>query len=135
MKEIYEILSELHGLLTAVKASDDGGSEKLHDQIQGLFARVRPLIREVDNLEELVKIRERAFECASLAGGIFIDWDLKCRELRRQKREAKREFKTRLNDLRQQGVPPRFLKSPEKLEEFLSLLNAHIREVEGGEPA
>ena len=96
MSEIDVILIELHRLLTEVK--DSGGSDALHSRIQELFARAIPLIKQIDDLDEMERVRKDTYEVASLASKILFENDI------------------------------RFLKSLESLVEFLSLLGIGTNE-------
>ena len=131
MKEIDQIIFEIRRLLTEAGGSGKGTYD-VHEQLQALWPRAKLLIGEIDNLEELVEIRKVTLECGHLVAGMFIKKEMEYRELKRQHKEAKKELKTRLSDLRQQGVPPRYLKSPEKLEEYLGFVDVRIQELRGG---
>ena len=125
MKEIDQILFELHRLFAEVKVGEF--KPELHEQIQESIARVKPLIRQVDDVVELDRISIIMNSIVTMA----LD---QLDRMERNIRELKRQLQAYSNDLRQQGVPPRFLKSPEKLLESLGFLNANIREKKGGKP-
>ena len=99
MKEIDVILIELHRLLTELK--DSGGTDELQVKTQGLFARANPLIKEIDGLDEMERIRKNAYEVVTLASQI----------------------------LSEMGI--RFLKNPESLLEFLNLFDMRTKEMKG----
>ena len=96
MKEIDIILTELHRLLIKVKVW--GGTDELQVKIQGLFGRANSLIKEIDDLDEMERVRKDTYEVASLASKILFE----------------------------NGI--RFLKSLESLVEFLSLLGIGTNE-------
>jgi len=96
MKEIDIILTELRRLLIKVKVW--GGTDELQVKIQGLFGRANSLIKEIDDLDEMERVRKNTYEVASLASKILFENDI------------------------------RFLKSLESLVEFLSLLGIGTNE-------
>ena len=65
MKEIDEILAELHRLLTELKSSR--GNEEFKGQIQRLFTRANPLIEQIDDVEEMERVFKDAAKVAGMA--------------------------------------------------------------------
>ena len=78
MSEIDVILIELHRLLTEVK--DSGWTDELHSQVQRLFARANPLIKEIDDWDEMERVYKNASKVAGMASYLFIEKDLEVRE-------------------------------------------------------
>ena len=73
MSEIDVILIDLHRLLTELK--DSRGDDKLRDQIRQLFARVNPLIKEIDNWDEMERVYKSAAKVAGMASYLFSEKD------------------------------------------------------------
>ena len=128
MKEIEEILFELHRLFVEIKPGDL--KPELHDRIQWLLTKTRLLIQQIDDVTELDKISTIMNSIVTVAVEQLDSVKGIDREIKQQDRENERQLKTYLKDLREKGVPPEFLKSPEKLEVFLSLLDARIKDLE-----
>ena len=97
MKEIDIILTELRRLLIRVKVW--GSTDELQVKTQGLFARANSLIKEIDDPDEMERVRKNAYEVAYLASQILNEMDI------------------------------RFLKNPESLVEFLNLFDMRTKEI------
>jgi len=97
MKEIDVILIELRRLLIRVKVW--GSTNELQVKAQGLFARANSLIKEIDDPDEMERVRKNAHEVAYLASQILNEMDI------------------------------RFLKNPESLVEFLNLFDMRTNEI------
>ena len=69
MSEIDVILIELHRLLTELK--DSRGNDELRDQIRRLFARADPLLKEINDVEEMERVIESAAKVAGMASYLF----------------------------------------------------------------
>ncbi len=69
MKEIDTILIELRRLLIRVKVW--GGTDELQGKIKGLFAKVNRLIKEIDDLGEMERVRKNAAEVVGLASSLL----------------------------------------------------------------
>ncbi len=128
MKEIEETLFELHRLFVEIKPGDP--KPELHEKIQESLARARLFIQLIDDITELDKISTIMNSIVTVAVEKLDSVKGIAREIKQQDREHERRLKTYLKDLRQQGVPPESLKAPEKLEVFLSFLDARIKELE-----
>ena len=95
-----------------------------------LLTKKRLLIQQIDDVTELDKISTIMNSIVTVAVEQLDSVKGIDREIKQQDRENERQLKTYLKDLREKGVPPEFLKSPEKLEVFLSLLDARIKDLE-----
>jgi hypothetical protein len=81
MSEIDVILIELERLLTELK--DSRGNEELKGQIRRLFARVNPLVKEIDDVEEMERIIESAGRVAGMASYLLSEKEPELREFLR----------------------------------------------------
>ena len=78
MKEIDALLIELRRLLIRVKVW--GSTYELQGKINGLFARVNQIIKEIDDLDEMERVRKNAVEVAYLASSLLLEQNLEVME-------------------------------------------------------
>lgn len=121
MKEIEEVLFDLNGLVFQVKPGRY--VPELHELIHQKMAEVKTLFAGIKDMEKLAEAKEslenivelfirKNDEMKSIIRAAEYEYDNAVRELWMENRKQ----------LREEGIPVEFLRSPKKLKEFIELV-------------